>query len=214
MVSVFGGTQNTPTPTIWNTPVVTITQAPTPIPTGTYFPTPTSQPTPTYLPTPTLRPTQMPVTPTPTPIIVVTQTPTPMPTSRPTIVVTPTPTPTQSPTIIPVNRVVYQDANAKISYSGIRENWLGYQFDLTIENFTSRTLVVQVRETSINGFMVDSICSIEIAPRKKAQDNFLIMGDDATRVPMSAVRSVETKFHIFDWDDLDFWYDTPNIIIK
>lgn len=112
MVSVFGGTQNTPTPTIWNTPVATITQAPTPIPTETYLPTPTSQPTPTYLPTPTARPTQVPVTPTPTPIVVVTQTPTPIPTSRPTVTSAPTPTPIPTPVI---TQPPVSDSKQKIS---------------------------------------------------------------------------------------------------
>ena len=143
----------------------------------------------------------------------------PNPTINPTIpprpTVTPTPpTPTPTPAPVPTNRLVYQDENAKIYYQGVRSNFMGYQFDLVIENLTNRTLVVQVRETSINGFMVDPVCSIEIAPGKKAQDDFTILGDDATRVPMNAVGDVETKFHIFDWNDYNFSYDTQSVVIQ
>lgn len=125
-----------------------------------------------------------------------------------------TPTPNPTPVPVPVNKLVYEDENVKIHYQGIKSNYMGYQFDLMIENLTSRTLTVQVRETSINGFMVNPVCSIEIAPGKKAQDDFTIFGDDASRVPMNSVRNIETKFHIFDWDDYTFSYDTQNIVIQ
>lgn len=165
-------------------------------------------------PWPTIVPTPWPTnTPRPQPTIISTPQPTVCPTQTPRPTTTATPQPTPSPTTIPVNNIVYQDANVKISYSGIRENWLGYKFDLTVENLTSRTVVVQVRETSINGFMVNPICSIEVAPMKKAQDGFTIFGDDAKRTPIGSVKNVETKFHIFDWEDLGFGYDTQNIVI-
>lgn len=132
----------------------------------------------------------------------------PNPTIIPIIPNTPTSTP------VPTNKLIYQDDNVKIQYCGIKSNYMGYQLDLIVENLSSRTLTVQARETSINGFMVDPICSIEVAPGKKAQDGITIYGDDASRTPMNAVRDVETKFYVFDWEDMDFSYETQNVVIQ
>lgn len=127
----------------------------------------------------------------------------------------PVPAPTTpTPTTPSINRNVYQDDNVRIYYRGIKSNYMGYQFDLMVENLTNRTLTVQVRETSINGFMVDPICSIDIAPGKKAQDSITIYGEDASRTPMNAVRDVETKFSIFDWNDMDFMYETQSVVMQ
>ena len=110
---------------------------------------------------------------------------------------------------------LYKDENIVISYNKITENsYGGYDIDFVIENYSSRTLEVQARETSINGYMVDPICSIEIAPNKKAVDGMSIGGVDAERVPLKEISDIETKFHIIDWNDDAFNYDTGNITIK
>lgn len=110
---------------------------------------------------------------------------------------------------------LYKDENIVISYNKITENsYGGYDIDFVIENYSSRTLEVQARETSINGYMVNPICSIEIAPNKKAVDGMSIGGVDAERVPLKEISDIETKFHIIDWNDDAFNYDTGNITIK
>lgn len=111
--------------------------------------------------------------------------------------------------------VLYQDENIIISYDKISEKSIydGYNIDFIVENRSSRTLTVQVRETSINGYMVEPVCSIEIAPGKKAVDGMMIWGDDAKRTPVNSINSIETKFHIFDFNDFNYGYDTENIKI-
>lgn len=110
-------------------------------------------------------------------------------------------------------RNIYTDENVVILYNGMSGNEREYSFNYTIENLTDKTLIVQVRETSINGYMVDPMCSIEIAPGKKAQDGMTIWSDDAKKYPMDAVENVETKFHIFNSDDWMDEYDTESIVI-
>lgn len=107
-------------------------------------------------------------------------------------------------------RIVYQDENIIISYTGITGKESNYDVNFIIENLSDKTLIIQVRETSINGFMVDPMCSIEIAPGKKAMDKMTIWSDDAKNHPMSTVENIETKFHIFNNDDR---YDTESIKI-
>lgn len=133
-------------------------------------------------------------------------TPTPTPTATPTSMITPTPSKEES-------REIYKDENIIISYTGITGDENYYDVNFIIENLSNRTITVQVRETSINGVMVNPICSIEVAPSKKAFDDMGIIGKDATNVPKGQVTNIETKFHIFDWNDDDFGYDTENVII-
>lgn len=113
------------------------------------------------------------------------------------------------------DNVLYQDDNIVITYQGISESFWGYDFDLMVENKSNRTLEVQVREMSINGFMVDPVCSIEIAPGKKARDGIGIWADDAENTPMNSVKTAEAKFVILDWDDYDsFRYETQSVVIQ
>ncbi len=114
-------------------------------------------------------------------------------------------------TIYSEGDIVYEDKNVIIKFEGIYGEEDEYDINFIIENVSSRTIEVQVRETSINGFMVDPTCSMEIAPGKKTKDGMRIDFDDARTTPKSDVKEIETKFHIFDWGDDDFGYDTEFI---
>lgn len=111
--------------------------------------------------------------------------------------------------------IVYSDQNVIITYTGIKEKSYGngYLINFTIENLSEKTLTIQLRETSINGIMVNPMCSIDIASGKKAINNAEIWGDDAKSIPMSEVKNIETKFHIFNDSDWSDRYDTENIVI-
>ena len=80
--------------------------------------------------------------------------------------------------------VLYQDALLTITYDGMKESNLGYKVNFVIENTSDQKLTVQVRDTSINGVMIDPMCSIEVAPGKKAKDGFTVFGEDAEGTPM------------------------------
>lgn len=110
--------------------------------------------------------------------------------------------------------IIYQDQNIIITYKGISGEEDEYDFNIIVENLSDRTIEVQTRETSVNGFMVDPWCSIEVSPNKKANGRIGIKLDDAENNPKSSVSNVETKFHIFDWDDDSFGYDTGFVKIE
>ena len=179
--------------------------------TPTRTPEQTNTPRPTKTPVPTNVPTQRPT---------VTLRPTSTPTSRPTSTPTarPTNTPTTRPTSTPTppkeeSYEIYRDKNVIISYTGITGDENDYDVNFIVDNLSNRTITVQVRETSINGVMVNPTCSIEVAPGKKAFDDMGISGKDATNTPKSRVTNIETKFHVFDENDDDFGYDTENVVI-
>lgn len=114
-------------------------------------------------------------------------------------------------TIYSEGDIVYEDKNVIIKFDGIYGEEDEYDINFIVQNISARSIVIQVRETSINGFMVDPTCSMEIAPGKKIKDGMRIDFDDARTTPKSDVKEIETKFHIFDWGDDDFGYDTEFI---
>lgn len=91
---------------------------------------------------------------------------------------------------------------------------MGYEVKLVVENISDQKLTVQAREMSVNGFMVDPMCSIEVAPGKKAKDGIGIIGEDAEDNPMEEVESIETKFCIYRGDGFMDSYTTDTIVIK
>lgn len=109
--------------------------------------------------------------------------------------------------------VVYNDEYITIYYTGISEDYSGYDINFLVENKSDRTLCIQSRETSINGFMIDPLCSIEIAPGKKANDGMSVFGDDAEQIDANSIENIETKFYIFDSADWTWNYETENIIV-
>jgi len=111
--------------------------------------------------------------------------------------------------------IVYQDENVIIKYAGlsIEKYNRGYVINFLIENLSSKTLTIQLRETSINGYMASPIMSIEIAPNKKAMDGAKIVNEEAEKFPMDNIKNIETKFHIFNSNDWEDYYETENIVV-
>lgn len=108
--------------------------------------------------------------------------------------------------------VIYSDENVIIKYAGVDGKDSEYKIKFSIENLSDKTLTIQLRESSINGIMARVICSIDVAPGKKAIDGGTVWGEDAKTNPMSSVKNFETKFHIFD-DERSVNYDTENVIV-
>ncbi len=111
------------------------------------------------------------------------------------------------------SKVVYEDENAIITFTGISGDEGNYRIDLMVENLSKRDLVIQVEDFSINGFMVDPICSMEISSGKKIKDGIKVWDVLGDVTPMSEVSAIETKFRVFDWEDFDFGYTTETISI-
>ena len=112
---------------------------------------------------------------------------------------------------------IYSDSNVIISYDGMyRDDSFigGYNVKLIVENLSDKTYTVTCTETSVNGYMANPLCAMEVAPGKKIADDMTIYGEDADRAPYGSVNSIETKFFIFESDNWTDSYETENIIIK
>lgn len=95
------------------------------------------------------------------------------------------------------NNIVYEDEYIRVKYNGVektRYNDGSYDIIVTVENLTDQSIIVQAREMSINGYMVDPIYSCDIAAGKKSKEGMRISSDNAKDCPISDIENIETRF--------------------
>ena len=69
-------------------------------------------------------------------------------------------------------QVLYDENDIKITATGIEDGWLGTELKLLIENNTDQSITVQAKNANVNGYMVTTMMSADVAAGKKANDSF------------------------------------------
>lgn len=117
-----------------------------------------------------------------------------------------------------VYKEVYRDENVIIKSGGYSGTDDRYHFDFEIENLSDRNLTVQVRDVVMNGYTISDagiFCSMDVVTGTKAKNDMtLYRSVDDTIPKKSEINSVKLKFHIFDFKDWDFGYDSKNITLE
>lgn len=98
---------------------------------------------------------------------------------------------------------MYDDNNLKVIAKGIVDKALGPALMLYVENNSEQPIAVQSKDTSVNGFMVSSLMSIEVRPGKKAVDTMTFMNSDLEDNDITKITEIETVLHFFDPDSWD-----------
>lgn len=104
-------------------------------------------------------------------------------------------------------KLVYDQNNVKIYYLGITagsSSLGGSNINLRIENNSSKGIMVQVRDFSVNGFMTDSVFSCEVAAGKKATSGIKLYQSALDQNSITNITGVELKFKVInssDWTD-------------
>lgn len=121
-------------------------------------------------------------------------------------------------TTSPVVDVVLYDSNGiKIICKGYKEagDWdLGPSLSFMIENNTNKNITVQVRDCSVNGFMIEPTCSADVAAGKKANDNMTWFSSDFEENSIETIDTIEFYFHIFDSDEWETIVDSDIISLN
>lgn len=102
--------------------------------------------------------------------------------------------------------VVYEKEGVRISYLGIKQGDYSTDFKFLIENNSSRGITVQVRDESINGYMISGIMSDDVQPGKKANAELTYYNSTLEENGIENINELEFSFHIFDeetWDTID-----------
>lgn len=116
---------------------------------------------------------------------------------------------------ISVEEQVLYDANdIKITATGMDDNWLGTELTLQIENNSSRNITVQARNANVNGYMVSTMMSADVAAGKKANDALTFETTSLKESGIETMATMEFSFHIFDSDTWDDIVNTDTITVN
>lgn len=117
---------------------------------------------------------------------------------------------------VTIEEVVLLDANGlKITAKSLKtDGFMGPSIKLLIENDTDENLVVQARHVSVNGYMVDSTMSCDVAAGKKANDELTFMSSSLKAAGITTIADMEFSFHIFNGDSWTDILDTDLIRIE
>ncbi len=134
-----------------------------------------------------------------------------------------TPVEIKTKTADSLNFVIDDSGTLLYSENGIRiiakdlsmnENILGPSLHIFIENNTDKSITVQTRNTSINGFMIDPLFSPEIDSGKRIVSSMTFMKSNLEENEISDFDSFEFSFHIFETSGWNTIVDTNAIVYK
>lgn len=117
---------------------------------------------------------------------------------------------TKSSEIVLVDESGIKIIAKELDYSG----FFGPEVKLLIENNTKEDLTIQCRNSSVNGYMIDAMMSVDVASGKKANDELSFRKTDLEICGIKTIADMEFSFHIFSSDDWDDYLDTDLIQLK
>lgn len=111
--------------------------------------------------------------------------------------------------------VAYNADGIKIVVKGLKEDSiLGPSIVVFVENTSGKSVTVQTRDVSINGFMVDPMFSTDVIVGKRAIDGITFLTNELEDNEITKIESTELSFHIFDSESWDTIADTDTVTIN
>ena len=111
--------------------------------------------------------------------------------------------------------VLVDEAGVKITAKSLETDGIfGPEIKLLIENNSGKDLTFQCRNASVNGYMVETMMSVDIVNGKKANDSLTFMEADFEACGIEAIADMEIAFHIFDMAAWETYLDTDAIQVK
>lgn len=111
--------------------------------------------------------------------------------------------------------VLLDESGVKITAKSLDlKGIFGPAIKLLIENNSDKSLTVQTRSTSVNGYMIETMLSSDVAAGKKANDELVFMSSELNTAGITTIADMEFSFHIFDSETWDTYLDTDLISVK
>lgn len=105
-----------------------------------------------------------------------------------------------------IKETVIVDKNGvKITAKSIAYDAYDVDIKLLIENNSSQNIMVQAKDFSINGIMLDPILSADVSSGKKSNDSISIFTSDLEDAKITTIKDLEFSVNVFDsdtWDDI------------
>lgn len=127
--------------------------------------------------------------------------------------VAPTPAKPKKATI--PETVLYDAKDLKITAKSLsNEGIMGPELRLSIENNTDKDLTIQTRSVSVNGYMIDTIMSTDVASGQRNNDTVIFVDTDLERSGITTIGTIEIAFHIFETATWDTYVNTDVITLR
>ena len=111
--------------------------------------------------------------------------------------------------------VLVDEAGIKITAKGLeKDEFFGPQIKLLIENNSGKDLTFQCRNSSVNGYMVGTMMSVDVVNGKKTNDTLTFMDSDLEKCGIETIADMTFSFHVFDMNEWETYLDTAPIQIK
>lgn len=98
----------------------------------------------------------------------------------------------------------------KLSYDSL----FGPELKVLIENNSAQNLTFQTRGSSVNGYMVETMFSPDVAAGKKANESITLLAEDLEACGIDTIADIEFSFHIFKTDNWDTYLDSAPVVLK
>lgn len=92
--------------------------------------------------------------------------------------------------------------------------FFGAEIKLLIENNSGENLTFQCRNSSVNGYMINSLMSVDVVNGKKANDTLTLSSSDLEMCGIDTIADMEFSFHVFNSDTWNTYLDTPQLEMK
>lgn len=111
--------------------------------------------------------------------------------------------------------VLVDEAGIKITAKSFESNgFWGPEVKLLIENNSGIDLTFQTRNSSVNGYMAETMMSVDVVDGKKANDSLCFSTADMEACGIDAIADMEFSFHVFSTDTWEDYYNSPMIQLK
>ena len=114
-----------------------------------------------------------------------------------------------------IEETVILDQNGlKITATGLEESFMGEELKLLVENNSGQNLTVQSHASSVNGYMITNIMSIDVASGKKVNDALTLTSSEMEDCGITSITDLAFTLHVFNTDTWEAVIDTPVIELK
>ncbi len=93
-------------------------------------------------------------------------------------------------------QVLYSAKGVTITATGLEDTWNGPQLNLLIENNSSRDVIVESIDESVNGYMIDSVLMAEVEAGSSVNDGITFQASSLEESGVKNVATMEFKLQI------------------
>lgn len=123
----------------------------------------------------------------------------------------PTEKETELPTEAKKETVIFNNLGVKITCTGVEYGSYRNSVNLRIENNSGHDYEFQVRDTSVNGYMIEPTFSCTVKNGKIANDELTFYQSDLDKNGIKEFETIELSIHAFNWDDRSNDFDSEMI---